>query len=298
MSRFERKFGKYAIRNLSLILIICYAVGYLLQLVAPNFVNYLQLDPYLIINKFQIWRIFTWLLIPPDTFNFFTLIMLYFYYSLGTSLEMVWGTYKYNVYLLSGFLFTVLGAFGIYAFSFVFSDEMVWASMVASIPLYISTYYVNMSIFLAYAATFPESKVYIFFVLPVKVKVLGIIYAVILIYEFITYAMHGAVVLCVVIVVSLLNFVLFFFIQRKKLRLSPGNFNTRRYEFRKAETEAAKKAAQHQNEKKDSKVTRHKCAVCGRTDVTNPELSFRFCSKCNGNYEYCETHLFTHKHVE
>ena len=45
-------------------------------------------------------------------------------------------------------------------------------------------------------------------------------------------------------------------------------------------------------------VTRHKCAICGRTDESNPELEFRFCSKCNGNYEYCNDHLFTHKHVE
>lgn len=298
MSRFEKKFGKYAIKNLSLILIICYAVGYLLQLVAPNFVSYLQLDPYRIINNFQVWRIFTWLLIPPDTFSFFTLIMLYFYYSLGTSLEMVWGTYRYNVYLLSGFLFTVLGAFGIYFFSFLLGNEFAWASMVATIPLYVSTYYVNMSIFLAYAATFPDSKVYIFFVLPVKVKILGIIYAAILVYEFISYAMHGAYVLCVVIVVSLLNFILFFFTQRKKLHFTPGNFNERRYEFKKAEGEVKHKVREHQNEKKDNSITRHKCAICGRTDVSNPELSFRFCSKCNGNYEYCEMHLFTHKHID
>lgn len=26
-------------------------------------------------------------------------------------------------------------------------------------------------------------------------------------------------------------------------------------------------------------------------------LDFRFCSKCDGNYEYCSDHLFTHQHV-
>ena len=50
--------------------------------------------------------------------------------------------------------------------------------------------------------------------------------------------------------------------------------------------------------KNSSKITRHKCAVCGRTEETNPELEFRFCSKCDGNYEYCQDHLFTHVHVK
>ncbi|MBR5738900.1 MAG: hypothetical protein IKY02_02805, partial [Lachnospiraceae bacterium] len=43
-------------------------------------------------------------------------------------------------------------------------------------------------------------------------------------------------------------------------------------------------------------VARHKCAICGRTEKTNPELEFRYCSKCVGNYEYCMDHLYTHLH--
>ena len=42
---------------------------------------------------------------------------------------------------------------------------------------------------------------------------------------------------------------------------------------------------------------RHKCAICGRTELDSPELEFRYCSKCEGNYEYCSDHLFTHEHV-
>ena len=45
-------------------------------------------------------------------------------------------------------------------------------------------------------------------------------------------------------------------------------------------------------------ISKHKCAICGRTSEEYPDLEFRFCSKCNGNYEYCSEHLFTHKHVE
>ena len=99
--KMEYKYGKYAIRNLPMVLIICYAVGYLLELVAPNIMNYLYLNPYLILHG-QIWRLFTWILIPPESLSMFTLIMLYCYYSLGLSLEQTWGTFRYNVYIFSG----------------------------------------------------------------------------------------------------------------------------------------------------------------------------------------------------
>ncbi|HCH99135.1 MAG TPA: hypothetical protein DFI63_14175, partial [Lachnospiraceae bacterium] len=97
MSNFEKKFGKYAIKNLSLILIMCYACGYLMKWINPGFFTYLYLNPYEIIHHFQIWRLLTWLIVPPDSFDFWTLLMLYFYYSIGTSLERTWGTYRYNV---------------------------------------------------------------------------------------------------------------------------------------------------------------------------------------------------------
>lgn len=120
---FERKFGKYAIRNLSLVLIVCYGCGYLLQMINPAFLQYLYLNPYHIIFHGQIWRLFTWLIVPPSSFDFFTLLMLYFYYSLGTTLERTWGTYRYNVYIFSGVLFTVVGAFLLFAYTALFQGE-------------------------------------------------------------------------------------------------------------------------------------------------------------------------------
>ena len=45
-------------------------------------------------------------------------------------------------------------------------------------------------------------------------------------------------------------------------------------------------------------ITKHKCAICGRTEVDSPQMQFRFCSKCDGNYEYCEEHLYTHTHIK
>ena len=288
---FERKFGKYAIKNLSLVLIICYAFGYLFEWIYPDFLHFLYLNPYKIIFQGQIWRLVTWLVVPPSGFDFFTLLMLYFYYSIGTTLERTWGTYRYNVYIFSGALFTILGAFLLLGYTMLFQTDVFTAlgeDYFTIVSGMFSTYYVNMSIFLAFAATFPNMQVLLFFILPIKVKVLGIIYGVILIYQFIVGYGTNLAVLNVanrfVIAASLMNFIVFFLTSRGKIRMTPKQMK-RRQEFRR-------------EVKKSVKITRHKCAICGRTEETNPELEFRFCSKCDGNYEYCQDHLFTHTHVK
>ena len=300
-SKFEAKFGKYAIRNLSLWLVVCYAVGYMIQILGGSTIlQYLYLDPYMILHKGQVWRLVTWLVIPPDSFSFWTLLILYFYYSIGTSLEYTWGTYRYNVYLFSGFLFTILGSFILYGVFTILGIQ----ALTTVYSVMFTTYYVNMSIFLAYATTFPDAMVYIFFVLPIKVKYLGIIYGALILYEFLQYVKAGGfyIAMCVVIAASLLNFIIFFITSRKKVRFNTV-YSKRGMQFQKR-SEARKQAANAYSQTTrmkstgSSNVTRHKCAQCGATEVTNPELQFRFCSKCNGNYEYCEKHIFTHIHVQ
>lgn len=284
MSPFERKFGKYAIKNLSFVLVICYAVGYLIQMMAPSVLFYLTLNPYAIVHG-QVWRLFTWILIPPSNQNiFFTLIMLYFYCSIGTSLERTWGTYKYNVYIFEGMLFTILGSFLLMGYHYLFHADSIAAVgaeyffMITSI--YFSTYYINMSIFLGFAATFPDAQVLLMFIIPVKVKWLGVVYAVMLVFEFIQMGVDGRFA----IAASLLNFIIFFLTSRNMMHLNPKQIH-RRQEFKR-------------EVKRSSGITKHKCAICGRTEVDSPNMQFRFCSKCDGNYEYCEEHLYTHTHVK
>lgn len=282
MNNFEKKFGKYAISNLSLILILCYVVGYVIELINVDFILYLTLNPYAILHG-QIWRIFTWIIVPPSSLDPFTIIMLLFYYNIGTSLERTWGTYRYNVYLLSGMLFTVIGSFiwlGAQYFTAGGSGGgLEYVSTLAS--LYFSTYYINMSIFLAFAATFPNVQVLLMFIIPVKVKWLGILYGLVLVYDFL---FAGSLVTRIAIASSLLNFVIFFLTSRNHIHMSPRQMK-RRVEFR-------------QDIRRNSRVTKHKCAVCGQTEDDDPNLEFRFCSKCNGNYEYCQQHLFSHTHVK
>lgn len=294
MSSFERKFGKYAIKNLSVVLIICYAIGYVLNIFAPNATFFLTLNPYAILHG-QIWRLVTWILIPPSSSNlFFTLIMLYFYCSIGTTLERTWGTYRYNVYIFSGMLFTIAGSFLLMGYTYLFDNRLVVNGLeLASMgeeayeiyfmysSMYFNTYYVNMSIFLAFAATFPDLSVLLMFIIPIKVKWLGVIYAIMLAVSF----LQGDVYVKFAIVASLFNFIVFFFTSRNMMHLNPKQIH-RRQEFKR------------DIKRGSSGITKHKCAICGRTEVDSPEMQFRFCSKCDGNYEYCEEHLYTHMHVK
>ncbi len=302
MSSFERRFGKYAIKNLPLCIIICYAIGYTFQLIAPQVFYFFYLNPDLIIHKLQLWRLVSWLLVPPSSLSFFTLIMLYFYYSIGRTLEATWGTYRFNVYIFSGILFTILGAFLFYAYTLTSQEmTMIWDLPTQPFARYFSTYYVNLSIFLAFAATFPDTQIYLFFVIPIRMKIMGIIYAILLGLEFVNSLMQRNYASATAMVASLLNFGIFFFTSRNRIRFSPQQIK-RRHDFnasmRNARAQSTSGTESGRSILRSGPITRHKCAVCGRTDQTNPELQFRFCSKCNGNYEYCEDHLFTHQHVQ
>ncbi|MCI6715639.1 MAG: hypothetical protein MR523_11950, partial [Lachnospiraceae bacterium] len=143
-----------------------------------------------------------------------------------------------------------------------------------------STYYINMSIFLGFAATFPDAQVLLMFIIPIKVKWLGIVYGVMLVYEFLIYNVYNKFA----ILASLLNFIVFFLTSRNMMHLNPKQIH-RRQEFKR-------------DIRKNTGITKHKCAICGRTEVDSPNMQFRFCSKCDGNYEYCEEHLYTHTHIK
>ena len=286
----RRKLEKYAIPNLTLYLIICYGIGYLMQYLVPAGYQYLMLDPFLVL-KGQVWRLVTWILIPPDSSNiFFVLITLYLYYSLGGLLERIWGTYKYNVYLFSGLLFTILGAFVLCGYSVLMGAQ---PTMYTGLYLLnngsavyfgqFSTYYINMSIFLACAASIPDVQVLLMFIFPIKVKWLGIVYGIILLVN----CIQGGIATWIVVIFSLLNFLVFFLRSKGKMHLSVGQIR-RQQEFH----QKMRSAGQTKG------ITRHKCAICGRTELDGDDLEFRFCSKCNGNYEYCQYHLFTHEHVK
>ena len=308
-NKLERKIGRYAIPRLTNYLIGGYAVGYLFEalstLLGFSFASYLTLEPYYIIHELQLWRIITWVLIAPQENILFALIMMFFYWQLGTVLEQTWGTFKFNVYIFGGIIFTVIGAFLLYGIYFALNGAPVM------IGAYFSTYYINMSIFLAFAMSYPDMQILLYFIIPIKMKWMALVYAVLILFEFVAVGWAGKVA----ILASLLNFLIFFVTTRNWRSISPGEFKRKR-RFRQAtgqgsspfggnpfgpgpwQSAGTQDVSQNRQPRPKQPVGRHKCAICGRTDVSNPELTFRFCSKCNGNYEYCNDHLFTHTHVQ
>lgn len=274
LNKMERKFGRYAIHNLSAYIIALYVAGYLLYFFAPaSIFSYLTLEPYYILHG-QIWRLVTWILIPPESPGIFTIIMLFFYYSLGNSLEQTWGAFRYNVYIFMGMISTVLGAFLLYA---IFGGNVLFGNAL------FSTYYINMSIFLAFAVSYPNMQVMLYFFIPIKMKWMGILYGFFIVYSFVKSSWVGKVA----IIASLLNFIVFFLMTRDYRRVSPKEIR-RKQDF-KRQMNTAKPG--------NGRQAMHKCAVCGRTELDGDDLEFRYCSKCDGNYEYCQDHLFTHQHV-
>lgn len=286
LNKLEERFGKYAIPNLPQIIVILYAIGFVIERVSPELFSLFQLNPYLILHG-QVWRLFTFLLVGPRTSLIFVIFVLLFYYSIGSSLEQVWGSFRFNMYYFIGVLGTILGAFFTYAILAFTAGEVVGAAV------YMDTFYLNMTLFLAYAMMFPDMQVYLYMILPIRVKWLAYLDGIYLGYIFLTsgFTVYGISVK-VSIIVALLNFLLFFF-SMKKIRNKGASFartaknRKRRKEFQKRPSEGRKKNG-----------ARHECAVCHRTELDDPSLEFRYCSKCDGDYEYCQDHLFTHKHVK
>lgn len=274
LNKLERKFGRYAIHNLTLYLIGGYIIGFGAYMFVPNLLNLLTLEPAYILHG-QIWRIISWVLIPPSGNIFTTVIMMLFYYSLGTALERTWGAFRYNVYIFSGILFTVIGAFLLY---------LIVGVDAVGYGVFFSTYYINMSIFLAFAVSYPDMEVLLYFILPIKMKWMALVYAALTIYDLV----RGNLFTRIAIIASLLNFIVFFLSSRNVKPYMPKE-QMRKRKF---------KQEQERPHMTCAGGARHRCAVCGRTELDDPNLEFRFCSKCNGNYEYCQDHLFTHEHVK
>lgn len=287
ISKLERKFGRYAIPNLMMYIIILYGVGFVLNLINPSFYyTYLSLDAQAILHG-QIWRIFTFIIEPPSDSLIWIIFALYLYYFIGKQLEMAWGAFRFNLYFFSGVLFHVIAA--------------ILAYLITGVSLQLGTTYLNMSLFFLFAALFPDEQLYLYMIIPIKVKWLAIFDGIFFVWAVIqaflpSYggnALYGAYYKAnaLAAVVSILNFLIFFISSRHMQPYTPKQMK-RKHDFKKNVRQAERPVNFYAG------GARHRCAVCGRTELDDPNLEFRYCSKCNGNYEYCQDHLFTHQHVK
>lgn len=281
LTKLERKYGKYAIPNLTLILISGFILGYLIEIFMPEGLQLLAMNPEKILHG-QIYRLVTWVVIPPSSASILVIITLFFYFSIGRTLENSWGDFRYTVYILSGIIFTDIGMMGTYLVMHLMGQSQL-LDMYYQAGLYgASTYYLCMSMFLAYAFMFPDMQVLLYFIIPIKVKWLGYLDIAYLLVMILQYGYMQYYTGMVTVIMSVLNFILFYFMSKGKTKMTPAQ---------------RKRKRKYKQQVRESQIlTRHKCAICGQTELDNPNLEFRYCSRCKGNYEYCQNHLFTHEH--
>ena len=278
--------------------IVLYAAGFALSLMHPTFyMSNLSLNAAAVLAG-QPWRLVTFLICPPSTSILWGVLLLLVYYSLGNTLEQVWGTFRFNVFMFSGVLFHIAAAFLIL--------------FLTGRTIVLTPSNLNLSIFLAFALTFPEMQFYIYFVLPVKAKYLAGFYMAMEVYQFIV----GGTAERITIVLSLLNLFLFLWFSGFFRRFSPSEIR-RKEAFRRAADSGRGRSypgagrgsagPSGREGNRDAKIipvsrtaeapARHRCTICGRTEKDAPDLEFRYCSKCAGDHEYCSEHLYTHVHI-
>jgi hypothetical protein len=260
MDRLERRFGRYAVDNLIVYIVGLNGFVYLLTLIEPTgtYVRKLMLVPALVLRG-EIWRLITYVFIPPSTSPLWIIFVLHFYYMIGTSLEAEWGSFKFNLYYLIGMLGTTLAAF-------------------LSLTGATTSVYLNLSLLLAFARMFPDYELLLFFILPLKVKYLAVAEWVFIGFTVLTAPAPAKIAA----LASVINYFVFF---GKDilfgLKLGRQSYNKRK-EFR---------------GKLIKMPNMHKCTICGITEHDDPDMEFRYCSKCEGDYEYCMKHLKDHEHI-
>ena len=273
LDKMEQKLGKYAIKNLMVYLLVFFVGGFILNYVNPNFYfDYLCLDMERIFAG-EVWRLITFIIYPQTTSILWFVLEIFIMFSLGRSLERLWGTFYFNLYIFIGLISLILASLLVY----VFGHQIL---LLTPSNLYLS-------LILAFGITVPDMQFLLYFIIPIKAKYIMVFYGAILLYQCIT----GGWDVRISIFASLFNFFLFaLLIRRPFLRVRQG---LRRYEFKRKMQEAQKTTQPLR-----PMGVRHICAVCGRTNISNPELEFRFCTRCAGNREYCMDHLYTHVHVQ
>ena len=289
-SQFERfcfRNRNKGIPNLMLYISLGTAVVYFMSQMAQNYVLYslLCFDRSLILQG-QVWRLITY----PLTYGagnpnmVLIAISMFCYYSLGRAMENTWGTFRFNLFYLTGVLMMDV-------YCLIFGGQA-------------SVTYLNLSLFLAYATMYPDTHFLLFFIIPVKAWIFAVFDLLIVVLDLFTmpfpYNFFS--------VISLANYFLFF--GKDVLNVIPVSWraNIRRL-FRKGKNQVTNSqrpkvvpfpnAGSYEATVATPKAPfTHRCSVCGRTDISNPDLEFRYCSRCKGYYCYCEEHISNHSHIQ
>ena len=270
------KHPRFGINNLMLYVVFGTAAVWLLSLMDGTnmLISYLAFDAAAVLRG-QVWRIVTFIFIPQSYGVISLLLFLYFYYFIGSTLEREWGPGRFTIYYGMGMLLTVL-----YGFTAYFVDGR---------RIGMSSTYINLSMFFAFATMFPEQRVLLFYIIPIKMKWLAIVDAAYFVYDIAVNIGRGYGMMSFLPLVAVLNFFLF---------CGDDLFHTvmpRGRQRRQKTINFQREVRKIKYEQKHSGYTR-KCEVCGRTDTDYPDLEFRYCSRCAGVHCFCQDHINNHVH--
>lgn len=296
------------IPNLMLYIVIANAVVYLFSLFTKNYLLYdlLRFDRQAILQG-QVWRLISFVFTSFDFSSNLIMVAISYlcYYSIGKAIENVWGTFRFNLFYLSGVVMMAVfamcfGGIPVVYEGHSFDMSAFYSSMGSSL---------NLSLFLAYATMYPDHHFLLFFIIPVKAWIFALVDLLITLYQVFSLSFpiamfpHNLFPL-----VAIANYLLFFGkdvlnilpltwranarrLFRKKPKKSKGTSSPNTIPFPTAGSYKATMA------RPDAPYT-HRCTVCGRTDASDPHLEFRYCSRCNGYHCYCEDHIRDHQHIE
>jgi len=259
LTKLERYLGRLALPNLSLWLVAGQVGCWGLAQFAHFNVERIALLPAAVLAG-EWWRLFTFLLLPPQAHPVFLAFVWYLFYLMGGALESFWGAFRYNAFICLGWALTVAVAF-------------------VTPGAYARNEFLAGSVFLAFAFLNPDFEMLLFFILPVKIKWLALL-------QWLGYAFAlaaGSWPTRLMVLASVANFLAFFAGDLVQL-------------VRTGRRRMAHQARQF-GARDDTPEPRHRCHVCGKTDLTHPQLDFRYCSKCAGDECYCPEHIFAHEHV-
>lgn len=287
-NKFERfcfKHRNIGIPNLMLYVSIGAAIVYVLLLCQQyEMVELLMFDRAKILQG-QVWRLITYVFVYNTDFFLFTIITLMCYFSLGRAMENVWGTLRFNLFYFTGVILMDV-------FCMIFGGQA-------------NVFYLNLSLFLGYATLYPNARFLLLFFIPVKAWIFALIDLIITVYQVVILTYGGLFPYSLFPLVAIANYFLFF--GKDVVNVIPQSwqlnlkrlFRKRSKQQKRSGTVPFPSAGSYEATTATVKPPyTHRCVVCGRTDVSHPDLEFRYCSRCKGYFCYCEDHISNHTHVE